>query len=78
MAKESEGFSGADLEALCREAALNAMRKDINSDVVTQRDFSHALKEIKPSVTTDMNEFYESIMKKRKQQKIEEDSVYTG
>lgn len=78
LAKETEGFSGADIEALCREAALSAMRKDVNSETVTQKDFTVALKEIKPSVTQDMNEFYESILKKKKQQKLEEEIIYTG
>lgn len=78
LSKETEGFSGADIEALCREAALNAMRKDINSAEVTRKDFDHALKEVKPSVAPEVNEFYESLMKKKKTQKIEEEILYTG
>ncbi len=78
MAKETEGFSGADIEALCREAGLNAMRKDVNSVEVLKKDFEAALKEVKPSVTPEINEFYESLMKKKKSQKIEEEILYTG
>jgi len=78
MAKETPGYSGADLEALIREAGLNAMRKDPNTNVVTRSDFEHALKEIKPSVSEEMNQFYESILKKRKAQVIEEEITYTG
>lgn len=78
MAKETEGFSGADIEALCREAGLNTMRKDINSVEVLKKDFEAALKEVKPSVTPEINEFYESLMKKKKSQKIEEEILYTG
>ncbi|MBI2233328.1 MAG: AAA family ATPase [Candidatus Aenigmarchaeota archaeon] len=78
LAQDTEGYSGADLEALVREAAINAMRRNLDADIVTNRDFAAALKYVKPSVTEDMNAFYESIMKKRKAQKIEEEVSYTG
>lgn len=78
LAQDTEGYSGADLEALVREAAINAMRRNVEADIVTNRDFAAALKYVKPSVTEDMNTFYESIMKKRKAQKIEEEVSYTG
>ena len=78
LARETEGFSGADLEALAREAGMHAMRKDTEAKEVTGRDFSQALKEIKPSVSEDMNQFYEAIMKKKKSQKMEEEILYTG
>ncbi|MBI4019285.1 MAG: CDC48 family AAA ATPase [Candidatus Aenigmarchaeota archaeon] len=78
LAKETEGFSGADLEAYVREAAMNAMRKDIDSKEVTRKDFESVYKEMKPSVSEDMNKYYENTMKKKKQQKMEEDVIYTG
>ncbi len=78
LAQETDGYSGADIEALVREAAINAMRRDVDADIVTKRDFDVALKYVKPSVTEDMNAFYESIMKKRKAQKLEEEISYTG
>ncbi|HLD83915.1 MAG TPA: CDC48 family AAA ATPase [archaeon] len=78
LAKETEGFSGADLEAYVREAAMNAMRKDINSKEVSKKDFEAVFKEMRPSVSEDMNKYYESTLKKRKQQKMEEDVIYTG
>jgi transitional endoplasmic reticulum ATPase len=78
MAKDTEGYSGADLEALCREAALYSMRKDIKSEKVGGDDFQKALHDIKPSVTKDMNAFYESIVKRKKQQQVEEKIDYYG
>ena len=76
MAKEAVGFSGADIEALVREAGINAMRKDINAGEITKENFAEAMKEMRPSVTEEMNEFYKSIMKKRQSQQIEEDLIY--
>jgi len=61
---------------LVREAGINAMRKDINAGEITKEDFAEAMKEMRPSVTEEMNEFYKSIMKKRQSQQIEEDLIY--
>ncbi len=52
VAERTEGFSGADLEALCREAALSAIRE--NREVVRMEDFEKALKAIKPSITPEV------------------------
>ena len=78
LSKESVGYSGADLGGLVREAGMNAMRRNTDAAVVTRADFEHALKDIKPSVSEEMNQFYESILKKRKSQVIEEEVSYTG
>jgi transitional endoplasmic reticulum ATPase len=59
IAQSTEGFSGADLGALCREAAVNAMRR--KSDVITNDDFGSALGLVKPSITKDVDEWYESM-----------------
>ncbi|MEM7826691.1 MAG: CDC48 family AAA ATPase [Candidatus Aenigmatarchaeota archaeon] len=66
IAKKIEGFSGADIEALCREAAMNALRKNKEAKVVTNSDFEYALKVISPSVSKKMNEAYEKILAMRK------------
>ncbi|MEM3079424.1 MAG: AAA family ATPase, partial [Thermoproteota archaeon] len=52
IAKRTEGYSGADLEALCREAGLNALRRD--ADKVTREDFEKALQTVKPSLKEEM------------------------
>ena len=64
LSQITHGFVGADLEALCREAAMNALRKimtlidfqldDIPYETllklqVTMNDFTEALKEVEPS-----------------------------
>ncbi len=63
ISEKTEGFSGADLEALCREAGLNAIRKD--KSVVTEEDFKEALKKIKPSITPRMEERYKAFQEER-------------
>jgi transitional endoplasmic reticulum ATPase len=78
FASRTPGFSGADIEGLVREAALHAMRKNIDADKVTKADFEKAMKDAKPSLTEAMNQFYETVLKKRKSQALEEDITYMG
>lgn len=63
LAAVTHGFVGADLEALCREAGMYALRRALTdfrfgrddfADLdlkVTQKDFSDALTEVEPSAT---------------------------
>jgi len=67
LAKMTAGYSGADIEALCREAGLNALRKDIKSKEVTLDDFKTAMREILPSITPDMEKWYQETTQRFKQ-----------
>jgi transitional endoplasmic reticulum ATPase len=60
-------YSGADIESLCREAAMHSLRRDINSNEVAMKDFLDALKEMGPSVTPDMEKWYKSFMQQIRQ-----------
>jgi transitional endoplasmic reticulum ATPase len=60
-------YSGADIESLCREAAMHALRRDINSTEVTMKDFLDALKEMGPSITPDIEKWYKSFMQQIRQ-----------
>jgi transitional endoplasmic reticulum ATPase len=59
VAEKTKGFSGADLLALCREAAVNAMRG--KEPLVNNSDFEKSLEFVRPSITKDVEEWYESI-----------------
>src|SRR5574341_2497350 len=75
LASELHGYTGADTKALCREAAMKALRRylpelDLEGDkispemlelmVITSRDFREGIKEIVP---TAMREFYVEVAK---------------
>src|SRR4030043_699180 len=60
-------YSGADIESLCREAAMHALRKDISAREVTMKDFQDAIKEVGPSVTQDMEKGYKSFIQQIRQ-----------
>jgi len=61
IAQTTKNFSGADLAALCREAAINAMRSKSNK--VTNSHFVGAMRLVRPSITKDVEDWYESIKK---------------
>jgi transitional endoplasmic reticulum ATPase len=61
VAYSTKGFSGADLVALARESAVNAMRN--RSTVISRDDFKKALHQVKPSITKDIEDWYENIRK---------------
>jgi len=67
LASNSRNYSGADIEALCREAAMIALRRDINTKEVTVRDFEEARKRIGPSTTPDMEKWYKGFMQQARQ-----------
>ncbi len=60
LASMTKGYSGADIEALCREAALIALRNNINAKKVTMADFREAMKRVGPSITPDMENWYKN------------------
>ncbi|WP_394340816.1 CDC48 family AAA ATPase [Nitrosotalea sinensis] len=59
IAVATKGYSGADLVAVCREAAVNAMRN--NSPKITSADFSTALRNVKPSITKGVEDWYMTV-----------------
>ena len=61
LAKEAEGFSGADLEALVREAGMVAMRESKEAKIVKKKHFEEAMKKVKPSITKSLIETYKKV-----------------
>jgi transitional endoplasmic reticulum ATPase len=59
----TKSYSGADLEGLCREAALLALRKDIKAKEVALSDFQKALEKVGPSILSDMETWYKGVMR---------------
>ena len=63
LADMTNGFTGADLEALVREAVMLALREKLEAREVSMKYFLEALKVIKPSLSEDVMEKYQSIEK---------------
>lgn len=56
IASKLENYTGADIEAVCREAGLIAMRAD--KKTVTKKHFEEAVERVRPTVTDEMMLYY--------------------
>jgi len=63
LAHMTRGYSGADIASICREAAINALRRDINAKEITLNDFKVALERVPPSISPDMEKWYKNFVK---------------
>jgi len=57
LAEQTEGFVGSDLESLCREAGMLALRE--NTTVITMRHFEEAQKKVHPTMNDRLREYYQ-------------------
>lgn len=67
IARQTDRFTGADLEDVVRRAGLVALRRSLQSTAVTMADFESALTESRASVTSEMEKDYEKIAAQLKQ-----------
>ena len=49
LAKHSEGYVGADIEAVCREAVMLTLTNNIDADEVNMKAFNEAMEKVKPN-----------------------------
>ncbi|MBW2985911.1 CDC48 family AAA ATPase [Candidatus Woesearchaeota archaeon] len=61
LAAVTEGYVGADIEAICREAAIIALREDIKSKEINKKHFEEALQKVRPSVTKEIDQTYRKL-----------------
>ena len=70
IAEKARGYSGADVEALCREAAMTALRDSIDAKDVTRADFDKAMETIKPSINEKMEEYYAQFSERSRKERV--------
>jgi transitional endoplasmic reticulum ATPase len=68
LARRMNGYSGADIDSVVREAGLNALRRDTESQSVNIADFDYAIGEIAPSITPETITWYENTQKRLREQ----------
>ena len=61
LASITDFYTGADIEAICREAAMIALRKDIKVKEISAKNFDDAVKKVRASVTEKDIEKYKKI-----------------
>ncbi|HLC39476.1 MAG TPA: CDC48 family AAA ATPase [archaeon] len=78
IAKKTEGYSGADLESLVREAAMSALRENFKAKEVLKKHFDDAMKQVTPSMTRELQLHYEKFVERQKKVKKEEEEKEHG
>ncbi|MEM5882281.1 MAG: AAA family ATPase, partial [Candidatus Aenigmatarchaeota archaeon] len=77
IAEKTEGYTGADLEAICKEAAIMALREFMEKKIEPEKmvvktiHFEKALEIVKPSITKEMVEFYKRFEERLKKRVME-------
>jgi transitional endoplasmic reticulum ATPase len=82
LAHESQDYVGSDIEGVCREAAMIALRENIDAKEVFMKHFEKALEEVHPSVDKETKKIYEDLKeyfsKARSKEIVEERVSYVG
>ncbi|UCC93590.1 MAG: AAA family ATPase, partial [Thermoplasmata archaeon] len=63
LATQLEGYTGADIASLVREAAMAALREDVESDTVTSKHLEEALEMVRPSLDEETIKYFQDISK---------------
>jgi transitional endoplasmic reticulum ATPase len=69
LARKTMGYSGADLQAICREAGMIALRHNIEAKGISLKDFEDAIEKVKPSLSADMENAYLGFAKRFKKER---------
>ncbi|KAJ3103391.1 hypothetical protein HDU96_009292 [Phlyctochytrium bullatum] len=59
LARKTEGYSGAEVVAICQEAAYKAMEEDANAKQVEHRHFLAGVEGVTPRITAEVVAFYD-------------------
>jgi transitional endoplasmic reticulum ATPase len=59
IAVATQNYTGADLAALCREAAIQAMRN--NTAKISSTDFANGMKHVRPTITKEVDQWYNTV-----------------
>src|SRR5271157_455925 len=61
LADLTENYVGSDIESICREAAMLALRENLDAKIVEMRHFRDALKKVKPTMNDMVKSYYKNI-----------------
>jgi transitional endoplasmic reticulum ATPase len=65
LAEKTEGYAGADIEAVCREAAILTLRDTkLKAKDITKKYFFMALRKVNPSITKEIEAHYKDMQNK--------------
>ncbi len=75
LVKKTDGFSGADIEAVCREAAMDALREDKKTKDVKMKHFESVVSRTVPSISKDIMNYYEKFTERKRRIEREDKEI---
>ncbi len=78
LADLTDNYVGSDIESLCREAVMLALREDFNAEKIEMRHFRDSLKKVRPALVEGMIEYYEKLQEQFKGGTKQEQKSYIG
>ena len=64
LASDLEGYVGADIAAICREAVMIALREDLNTELIEMKHFREAKQAVHPSSNERIMKEFEEVERK--------------
>jgi transitional endoplasmic reticulum ATPase len=64
LARRTQGYTGADLQSLVREAGIAALKRSLDEPEVCLSDLEQALTKVKPSITREVEAWYQALYEK--------------
>jgi transitional endoplasmic reticulum ATPase len=61
LADITEGYVGADIEAVCREAVMLALRENFSVEKIDMKHFREALNKVRPTLSENLMGYYKKI-----------------
>jgi transitional endoplasmic reticulum ATPase len=68
LGRRMDGYSGADIDSVVREAGLHALRRNTESETVSMNDFEKSMEEVAPSITSEVIRWYENTQQRFREQ----------
>jgi transitional endoplasmic reticulum ATPase len=72
LVSKTKGYVGADIESICREAAILALRENMKAEKIAMKHFNDALIKVRPSVNDEVEKAYEELQKTFRRARAEE------
>lgn len=64
LVKRTEGYSGAEIQAVCQEAALKTLEENFEATHIKKEHFEYALASVKPRTSSELLQLYQEYMAK--------------
>lgn len=65
LVQQTEGYSGAEIQAICQEAAMYALEEDLEATIVSWKHFTRAVQNVRPRTSPELLKSYEDFLRKK-------------